>query len=89
MEIRQETSTFDKLKDTIQKRTGREFTQNLFKQILSVKPSFFDHHWENKGSSYELVITSSNSNPGLFNQRVKEFENALHEIAYNNFEEFK
>jgi hypothetical protein len=54
-----------------------------------VKPSFFDHHWENKGSSYELVITSSNSNPGLFNQRVKEFENALHEIAYNNFEEFK
>jgi hypothetical protein len=54
-----------------------------------VKPSFFDHHWENKGSSYELVITSSNSNPGLFNQRAKEFENALHEIAYNNFEEFK
>ena len=40
----------------IQSQTGRQFLLSHLRQIFSVVPNFFLHHWESRQGQYELVI---------------------------------
>lgn len=42
---------FSKIKEIIEKTIGKEFTFNIFKQILYLVPDFYDHEWAKKAQN--------------------------------------
>ena len=49
-------TTFSELKKGIQISTKREFTFDVFAQILEVAPKMYNHHWEYRKHQNELMI---------------------------------
>lgn len=49
-------TTFPELKKAIQIATKREFTYEIFAQVLEVAPKMFNHHWQLRKHRHELMI---------------------------------
>jgi hypothetical protein len=49
---------FSDIKESIEKSYGRRLTLEIFKQIVTLVPDFYEHGWERSSSSrgYQLII---------------------------------
>lgn len=54
---RQQVSTFNRIKETVEKSTHRQFNLAYFQQIMKVCPHLYNHKWEVKFDQHELIFS--------------------------------
>ena len=55
--LRQHTPTFRGVKNMVEKQVHKEFTKEHLQQILHVAPFFYNHKWESKFGTMDLILS--------------------------------
>jgi len=71
---RQQVSTFNRIKETVEKSTHRQFNLVYFQQIMKVSPHLYNHKWEVKFDQHELIFSIPSNTVAVIEAQEKPAE---------------